>query len=99
MLFRSKNANSYALTEFEIEILNPNCKWTRVPKTTVTENGFTLVKFPKTRITKTMVEKDKKERLFMRLTFKTNGIAREYSLDIPMNIKSSQGGGMNLMDF
>ena len=94
-----KNANSYALTEFEIEILNPNCKWTRVPKTIVTENGVTLVKFPKTRITKSMVEKDKNERLFMRLTFKTNGIAREYSLDIPMNIKSSQGGGMNLMDF
>lgn len=94
-----KNTNSYALTEFEIEILNPNCKWVRVPKTTVTENGVTLVKFPKTRITKSMVEKDKNERLFMRLTFKTNGIARECSLDVPMNIKSSQGGGMNLLDF
>ena len=94
-----KNTNSYALTEFEIEILNPNCKWTRVPKTTITENGITLVKFPKTRITKSMAEKDKNERLFMRMTFKTNGIAREYSLDIPMNIKSSQGGGMNLLDF
>lgn len=94
-----KNTNSYALTEFEIEILNPNCKWERAPKVTIAESGVTLVKFPKTRITKSMAEKDKNERLYVRLTFKTNGIAREYSINVPMNIKTSQGGGMNLLDF